>query len=152
VRPIEGERLAQLPRAVREMGGATVAARGHHVEAAQRRQRPQQDRLAVALGAGDHVGAVVHPVAEVHVEVAGRAEHHLGARRRAADRVGGGLVGAVRLDLDDAPGAPAAHEDLVEQLGRHLEGVASEDLALDDALRRSTHPDSDSRCRRNDSR
>ena len=131
---VEGERLAQLAGTVREVGGATMPPLGHQLNAPQRRQRPQQDRLAVAVGTGDDVGAVVHPVAEVHVEVPGRPEHDLGARRRAAERVGGRLVGAVRLDLDDAPGARPADQHLAQQLGRNDERIPGEEVTLDVAL------------------
>ena len=53
---------------------------GHLLDPAQRLDGAQQHGLAVAVAARDDVGAVVHPVREVDVEVAGRAEH----RRRCA--------------------------------------------------------------------
>ena len=64
VRQVEAERLAQLARAVgevrrRDRAGARVIS----VDAPQRRQRPQQHGLAVAVGPGHDVGAVVHAVA-----------------------------------------------------------------------------------------
>ena len=46
-----------------------------------------------AIGLGDHVRAVVHPVGEVHIEMRGRSEHHRADRgRRAAEGVRGGVV------------------------------------------------------------
>ena len=61
---------------VRRRSGRPSAARPHHVDAARAASTAaQQHGLAVAVGAGDDVGAVVHPVGEVHVEVAGRPEH-----------------------------------------------------------------------------
>ena len=60
---VEGERLAQLARAVGEVGRRDRGGAPHHVDARERHHGPQQHRLAVAVGAGDDVGAVVHPVA-----------------------------------------------------------------------------------------
>ena len=62
---------------------------------------------AVPVGPAHHVGAPVHPVGEVHVEVPGGPEHGPDARGLAAEGVAAGVVGpAVRLDLDQA-GRPA---------------------------------------------
>ena len=75
----------------------------HHLDAVDGRSGAQEHRGGVAVLGRDDVGAPVHAVGEVHVEVPGRAEHHLGARRHAPVRVAPGIVGpAVRLDLDDA--------------------------------------------------
>ena len=79
---------------------------------------PQQHRLGGPLGGADHVGAPVHPIGEVEVEVAGRAEHDRVAGGRAAVGVAGrvepGPVVGLGLDQPDGagrprgPGAPAA--------------------------------------------
>ena len=58
--------------------------------------------------AGDHVGAPVHPVGEVDVEVAGRPEHRGVAARRPPEGVAGRVLGAgVGLDLHDPAAARA---------------------------------------------
>ena len=53
---------------------------------------PQQDGRGVAVRTGDNVGAPMHSVDEVGVQVAGRAEHHRGARRAPAEGVRGRVV------------------------------------------------------------
>ncbi len=101
----------------------------HELDAVDRRGGAQQHRGGVAGLGRDDVGAPVHAVGEVHVEVPGRPEHHLGARRHAPVRVAAGVVGPeVRLDLDDARRQPTpvvgpAHEQLVEQVGREHASV-----------------------------
>ena len=77
------------------------------VDARHRRHRPQQHGCAVTADAGDDVGAVVHAVGEVDVQMAGRPEHRPRCAASAAVRVARRIVGRVRLDLDDPPGAPA---------------------------------------------
>ena len=65
---------------------------------------PARSRTALAApGRAAHdVGAPVHAVGEVDVEVAGRAEHHLGARGRAAEGVRPGVARpGIRLDLGE---------------------------------------------------
>ena len=115
------------PRAVRIAGIAR-----------DRRERTKQHRSSLALVAADRVRAPVHAVGEVHVQVTGRAEHGGVASREAAIRVARGIVGPeVGLDLDDAPPARAADQDLVEQVGRHLAGVTPEEVAAEGLQRDS---------------
>src|SRR3954471_4551566 len=89
-------------------------------------QRTKEHRLTVTLVPRDDVDAVVHPVDEVHVEMARRAEHHLVASRPSAIAVTGRIVLRVRLDFDD-PAAPAADDDdLVQQIWSDVGRVALE--------------------------
>ena len=72
----------------------------------------------------DDVGAPVHPVGEIDVEMAGGAEHDGVAPGRSPEGVGGGILAPpVGLDLDDAahPGPP--DEELVQQEGAHVQRV-----------------------------
>jgi hypothetical protein len=64
--------------------------------------RPQQDGASLPIPPGDHVDAIVHAVREVHVQVAGWAEHDRGAGGASPIGVAGGIVLPVCLALDDA--------------------------------------------------
>src|SRR6266511_6054467 len=144
VRPGDPERLGQ-PRRAR--GQLTVAPRrvtpvAHDLDALDGRAAPQQYRARPARLTADDVGAPMHAVREVHVEVAGRAEHHAIARRLTpipvAPRI---LVARVRLDLDEPDGDPTelrvvGDEELVEQVGRELTRVT----CVERARERSTAP------------
>ncbi len=122
---VDGERLAELGRAAQEVarypGGG---ARGlHDFDARDRRRGAEQDGRAPSFATTHGVGAPVHAVGEVHVQVAGRAEHHLVARRRTPEGVASGVLAAgVGLDLDDARDARgqallAPHHKLVQKRG-----------------------------------
>ena len=79
---------------------------GRRVGHQQRLGGPDQHRPGLAVGFGDEVHAVVHAVDQVHVQVAGRAEHDRRPWRGAAAGVRGQVARAqVGLDLDDAGGA-----------------------------------------------
>ena len=89
-------------------------------------------------GAGrcaDHVGAVVHPVAEIDVEVARFPEHDRGAGGGAAKRVRRRVVAAaVGLDLDDAGanlgGCPRpGHDQSPHQVGSDIARIARQEPA-----------------------
>ena len=75
----------------------------------------------------------MHPVGEVHVEVAGRSEHDAIARRLPPERMAAGiLVAGVGLDLDEPDGKPpglriVGDEQFVEQIGREVTRVAREE-------------------------
>ena len=107
---VDAERLAEAARARRRgrgRGAPSTRRVAHHVEPVERRGRAQQHRVRLLARAAHRVHAPVVAVGEVHVQVAGRAEHRRVARRRAAVRVAAGIVGAaVRLDLDDARREP----------------------------------------------
>ncbi len=100
----------------------------------ERLDRADEHRRADPVGPGHHVGAAVDAVAEVHVQMPGRAEHHLVAGRAAAERVARRVVFRVRLDLDDAarddrPLGVTSRQDLVQQVGCDDVGVALEPVA-----------------------
>src|SRR5579872_4795186 len=131
VSAVEGARhahpLAELGWPAQEVllppGGRSGGPDG--LEAGDRRPRPQEDRTGHALRPAHDVGAPVHPVGEIDVEVAGRAEHRRVPPGRSPVGVGGRILGApVRLDLDD-PGHPLpVDEQGVQQPGGHVDRVA----------------------------
>ncbi len=70
VRTVDPERLAQLARAVRQDPiGPGTATGAHDLDPAAGRDRAQQHGLAVTGRSGHDVGAEVHPVGEVDVEL-----------------------------------------------------------------------------------
>ena len=118
---------------------ADAAARGpHHTDAREGRECPEEHGSAVSLLAADGVGAPVHAVGEVHVQVARGAEHRGVAGRQAPVGVARRIVWSqVRLDLDDA-GAPCPpDEHLVEQVGRDIACVAAIEVAAERVQRAS---------------
>ncbi len=77
---------AQVAWAAKEPGFCGAAATcGYHSATLLQRSRTKQHRAGGAVHLGDHVGAVMHAVREVHVEVCGRAEHHPRSRGRPAE-------------------------------------------------------------------
>ena len=86
-------------------------------------QHPRRDALLLR---GD-VGAEVHAVREVDVEVAGRPEEHGVAVGLAAVAVAAGIVLPVRLGLDDAPSGAAEEEGAADEVARDFERVACEE-------------------------
>ncbi len=128
----EPERLAEARRPGEEIAVAPGLRPplAHHLDPGDGRGGAQEHRGGVAVLGGDHVGAPVHPVGEVHVEAPGRTEHHLGARGHAPVGVAAGVVGAaVRLDLHQAGDEAravggAGDEELVEQQRGELARVA----------------------------
>lgn len=132
VAPVEAEGLAEAGRAGAEIDGTQrfvgtpaagrVARPTHDAVARQRCGGAQQDGGADAVLAADDVGAVVHAVREVDVEMSRRPEHRPVAVSHPAVAVAGWVGGAlVGLDLDDPRGAPAADEDLVQEPRRYFE-------------------------------
>ena len=120
VPPVDAERLAELrrPAAERSVGSIATSRGAHRGNARDRRERTKQHRSSSPSWPQTALRAPVHAVGEVHVQVAGRAEHGGVASREAAIRVARGIVGAeIGLDLDDAAPARAADQDLVEQVG-----------------------------------
>ena len=101
-----------------------------------------------ALGLGDDVQALVHPVDKVHVGDPRRPEHDRVARRPAEAGVRGAVVLAdVRLDLDDPPDAagrarpPAVADEVrAEQRPRGVERRAGEELARERRARGGSAP------------
>ena len=118
--PVDAQGLAQLGRAAAQVavapGRRTArpasrrARRAARAPAAARRRRRRR-------APHDDVGAPVHAVGEVHVQVPGRPEHRRVARRRAAEGVAGRVVAPQYASTSTMrPAAVAAHEHLVEQL------------------------------------
>jgi hypothetical protein len=75
----------------------------------------------------------VHAVDEIDVGPAGRSVHHPGARREAPKGMRGAVLGpAVGLDLDQPSPEDLAldltHQELAENVARHLQGVAIEEF------------------------
>ena len=125
-----GSTTADVPLKVRSMPERAAQPTRARGAAAGRRRRRRTDRRSTAWpspSAGDDVDAVVHPVDEVHVELAGGPEHHRVARRAAAEGVARRIVAAVRLDLGDRPRCRPRREHLAEQLGRDVRRVAGEE-------------------------
>ena len=139
VAAVEPERLAELGGPVGELPAAVATLR-HDVDALEGQHGPQQHRLAVPVGTGHDVRAVVHAVREVDVQVPGRPEHHRGPGRRPTEGVGGRLVGPVRLDLDDAARTRSGDEHLVEELRGDRQRVAGEERARQPATARHRAP------------
>jgi hypothetical protein len=82
--------------------GRGAARRAHGGQAGHGLEGPKEHCLGHPGGAADHIGAPMHPVGEVHIEVAGRAEHHSVASCPSPVGVAGGVLGAgVRLHLHD---------------------------------------------------
>src|SRR5439155_1940969 len=108
------------------VAAAGVAPTAHDVDTYDGRAAPQQHGARPSRLAAHDVGAPVHAVREVHVEVAGRTEHDAIARRLAPERVAAGiLVARVGLDLDEPDRKPpglrvVVHEQLVEQIRSEL--------------------------------
>ena len=103
----------------------------HELDALDRRGGAQEHRGGVAVLGGDDVGAPVHAVGEVHVQVAGRAEHRLGARASCRGRRGcprrrtrGTPPPRRCAPRADARRRLVPHQQLVEQVGRELAGIA----------------------------
>jgi predicted NUDIX family NTP pyrophosphohydrolase len=77
----------------------------------------------MALPFGDHVHAVMHPVDEVDVRVAGRTEHHLRSRRESARRVRGQIMLAqVGFDLNDSADAANAVDNVNQVAAQKVPG------------------------------
>src|SRR2546430_950545 len=76
---VQAEHAGEPGRALGQLGGAAGgrAALCGEVEPGHHLAGPEQDRAGQAVGQADHVGAEVHAIHEVDVEVSGRAEHHL---------------------------------------------------------------------------
>lgn len=131
---------AVQPEGLRELAGPAgqivVAARSgaqfaHALQAQQRLDGPQQHRYAFAHFAADNVAAPVHAVSEVDIEVAGLTEHAGRTRRLTAIGVCGRIDTArVGFDFNNAAGsAIVTDQELVEQLGRNLDGRAPVEAA-----------------------
>ena len=102
---------------------------GHQSDALAWLEGPQQDRGPLSLRLADDVAAEVPTHGEVHVQVAGRAEHDRVARRRAAVRVARRVVAAVGLDLDQAAADAAEQKEATDKIGCDFKHRAREEGA-----------------------
>jgi len=123
--------LADAVRARRKAGRHRLVRKPrspHRLEAVKRLGSPDEDRTTPALGLGDGVEAVMHPVDQVDVGMSRRAEHDSVARGGTAVRMGGRIIGEVGLGLDDAgnadPGVETAHDELSQEITGYVEGSA----------------------------
>ena len=108
--------------------GSSIAAAGDHVlDAVLGLEGAEQHAGRHPLLLGDDIGAEVHPVGEVDVEVTGRPEQDRGAVGHAAVAVTAGVVLPVRLGLDDAPAGAAEEEGAADEIARDLERGAREE-------------------------
>ncbi len=98
------------------------------------RRGTHQDTAGDTVRAAHHIGAQVNSVASVHVQVAGRPEHHPVAVRRAAKRVRGRIGpravrhAPVRLHLNDQCPYATRLDGGAEQALRGLYRVGLENL------------------------
>jgi len=123
----DGERQGDFGGARREVlefaRGRPASA--HEVQPRDRFEGANQDASSSAGRFADQVEALIHPVNEVNVGVAGRPEDDLGARGDAACRVGGLVVCAeVGFGFDNDAGGAAVDEDLTEQGASDIDGRA----------------------------
>lgn len=80
----------------------------HLIDPHDRLPRTQKDRLAFAIASADDIGAPVHPVGEIDVQVSGRAVHHLGPWRYSPVSVRARIdTSAVSLELHESDRHPA---------------------------------------------
>jgi hypothetical protein len=113
VRERDAEGLREAPRAARDQPlrrlRREAAQRAHARGSRDWLERAQQNGRAPAAGLAHHVGAGVHAVAAVGIEMAGGAEHRAIARRLAAVgmRARVAAISQIGLHLDDPPGEPA---------------------------------------------
>ena len=91
---------------------------------------PQKYRRRDALAATDRVGAPVHPVGEIHVEVACWPEHGRGFAVFATIGMAGRVFGTcVGLDFDDATRSGPGNQDFVEEQRGELARVPLEEIS-----------------------
>jgi hypothetical protein len=117
VAAVDAHRLAEARGAGRDQAivGDVTAQAAHRLGPEDGLAGAQQDRLAHARPRAHDVGAPVHAVGEIDVQVRGRAVHGLGPRGRPAITVGAGIDrAAVRLELDEAD-ADAADRAVVDE-------------------------------------
>ena len=127
----------RFPGPLRRWRGAAAGPRRDRTTAspAGDRRRPQQHRRRRSVGSADHVGAVVHAVAEVDVEMTRRSEHDRRPRGRSPEGVGRRVLRAeVGLDLDEARphlvGRARVRDDgRADEVVGHLGGAAREEPA-----------------------
>src|SRR5204862_1700132 len=121
------ERLAEPARpGAEEPARLEAAALLHRLDAGERLERPDQNRVRDALRLADEVETPVDAVGAVDVRVAGRAEHRRVALRPAAVAVSRRILVVVGLDLDDHAADPVDVELRADELRRDLVDTALE--------------------------
>lgn len=121
MRAFEGESLAELCRAVTQVG-PPAAALSHDVASPDRDAGPQEHGSGCAARCRDDVRAVVHPVREIDVEMARLPEHHSVPRGHAAVAMRARIVPtAVGLYFGQAHCHAGRNEQLADQVRRDLE-------------------------------
>lgn len=132
--PIDRQSLTKSPWTA---GKGPLSSRQRNAAAARSKwcpvdnlDRAQQHGVRHSLVPADDVGAVVHTVDQVDVEVPGRPEHDSVARRRPPEGMARRVVeSTVGLDLDDPRDDEAvgvlANQPPAEQIGSDLERIAS---------------------------
>ena len=120
----DGEGAGEFAGAAGEVAGAASLA--HGLEASEGLKRPDEDAAGGAVGLGDDVEALVHPVDEIDVGMAGGAEDDAGARGESAGGVGSEIADTeVGFDFDDAAGGFVVDENLAQQVARDGGGGAA---------------------------
>lgn len=103
--PIDAESLRQPRRAARQVPvhSRVVPAAPGCVQPRDDFPCPQQQPSGIARCTANHIGAVVHPVGEVHVQMTCLTEHRCVPGGLSAEGVRAGIFGAhIRLHLGDA--------------------------------------------------
>ena len=137
------QRLTELARTIGQVGvGASHTPSTHRAETFGGLDGTDQDRLSASDRTCHDVDALVDAVAEVDVEMPGRAEHHRVARRFSVERMARRIIRHIGLDLND----PAAAHDsgdidgqaFPKQVWRDLGRVTLEPRSVD-RLRQARH-------------
>ena len=107
VRPVvlagDAEGLAQPSRSgAEEPRIVELAERPHLLQPLQWLGRPKEDCAPFPVPAGDDVHAVVHAIGDVHVEMSGRTEHHVGPGGPPPEGMARRIVLPVRLAFHDS--------------------------------------------------
>lgn len=135
--PVDSESLRQPRRAPRKVSvSARISAPAPgRVQSTDHLSGAQQQTGCLAGYPAHHVGAIVHAVGEVHVQVTGLTEHRGIAGGLSAESVGAWVISThVRLDLGDTHGnrlrAVVVRQLGTKQEGRHLDGRMRQPGAL----------------------
>ena len=144
VRDGDAERFGQLARARAQRALIVqTAAPAHRRQAVGRLQRADQHGAGRAFLLADEIHAPVDAVGAIDIGKAGRAEHHLVPRRRAAEGVRRRVGVMIGLDLDNDAADAVDQQRRADQVGRDLVHAAGEKRAL----QRLAEPGGDGACR-----
>ena len=99
-----------------DTAGTRAASPLHPWNSFQRLHGPDQNASRTAFRFGHHIQALVHAVDEIHVGMAGRAEHHAGARCNTAPGVRSAILQTqVGFGFDNAAGSGPVDQDGAQQ-------------------------------------